>query len=160
MKRLLASAGFLLAALLARSQSLSPEVVASAGGHFGGAGVELSWTLGEMVIETIGGGTTTLTQGFHQVDNSINTIPESFPTLLCTAYPNPAGNTISLQFTEQLKENTIAEIFSLEGKLVWSGQLLSGSMQSQIDLSFLSSGAYHLRLQNTSQSFNTRIIKH
>lgn len=160
MKRLLACAGFLLAALLARSQSISPEVIASAGGHFGGAGVELSWTLGEMIIETIGGGTTTLTQGFHQVDNSINAVPESFPSLLCTAFPNPASTGISLQFSEQLKENTIAEIYSLEGKLVWSGQVLSGSLQTQIDLSILSLGAYQLRLHNTSQTFHTRIIKH
>ncbi len=160
MKRLLASAGFLLTALLARSQSISPEVIASAGEHFGGAGVELSWTLGEMVIETIGGGSATLTQGFHQVDNSINAVPESFPTLSCTAFPNPASNSISILFSEKLKENTQAEIFSLEGKLVWSGQFISGSLQTQIDLSFLASGAYQLRLHNASQTFHTRIIKH
>ncbi|MBP7497474.1 MAG: T9SS type A sorting domain-containing protein [Bacteroidales bacterium] len=50
------------------SQSLSPEVISSAGDFFSGANITLSWTLGEPVIETFSSqdGQIVLTQGFQQ----------------------------------------------------------------------------------------------
>ena len=48
------------------AQSVSPEVVASAGNYFEGTGVSLSWTLGELATETFSNGSIILTQGFQQ----------------------------------------------------------------------------------------------
>ena len=57
----------LLSAPLA-AQSLSPTVIASAGGTGTAGGVTLSWTVGETAVRTLDNGTNILTQGFHQAD--------------------------------------------------------------------------------------------
>ena len=48
------------------AQSVSPEVVASAGDYFEGINASLSWTLGEIATETYSNGGIILTQGFQQ----------------------------------------------------------------------------------------------
>ncbi|MCF8403889.1 MAG: hypothetical protein K9H58_08090 [Bacteroidales bacterium] len=48
------------------SQSVSPEVISSAGDYYQGATVSLSWTLGEIATETYSNGNYILTQGFQQ----------------------------------------------------------------------------------------------
>jgi len=50
----------------AKSQSLSPSVIASSGGYSTGTSASLSWTLGEIATETISNGGYILTQGFQQ----------------------------------------------------------------------------------------------
>lgn len=48
------------------AQSVSPEVVSSAGDYYEGANVSISWTLGEIATETYSSGDIILTQGFQQ----------------------------------------------------------------------------------------------
>ncbi len=48
------------------SQTLSPQVLATAGGYFTGGGNSLSWTLGETFTTTLQGGGVILTQGQQQ----------------------------------------------------------------------------------------------
>jgi len=48
------------------AQSVSPEVVSSAGDYYENANVSLSWTLGEIATETYTNGNIILTQGFQQ----------------------------------------------------------------------------------------------
>jgi len=50
------------------SQSIERDIVASSGDYFEGAGISLSWTLGEVATETYANGNTILTQGFQQPD--------------------------------------------------------------------------------------------
>src|SRR4051812_9015968 len=50
----------------AGAQSLSPKVIASAGGYFTSANASLSWTLGETMGQTFTNGNNVLTQGFQQ----------------------------------------------------------------------------------------------
>ena len=52
--------------VLLNAQSLSPQVIASAGTYAAAGGVSLSWTLGEAFTTTLQGGGTILTQGFQQ----------------------------------------------------------------------------------------------
>jgi len=52
--------------LLTQAQSVSPEVVATAGDYYEGTNVSLSWTLGELATETYTNGNVILTQGFQQ----------------------------------------------------------------------------------------------
>ena len=55
-------------------QSISPEVIASSGDHFTGTDAQLSWTIGELVIDTYTNGSTQLTQGFHQTNLIITNV--------------------------------------------------------------------------------------
>ena len=55
-----------LISFYASAQSLSPQVIASAGGYASSGGVSLSWTLGETFTTTLQNGNNILTQGFQQ----------------------------------------------------------------------------------------------
>ena len=56
----------LIISIVITAQSVSPEVVASAGDYFEGTNASISWTLGEIATETYSNGTIILTQGFQQ----------------------------------------------------------------------------------------------
>ncbi|MFC2176342.1 hypothetical protein ACFLR1_05175, partial [Bacteroidota bacterium] len=64
--KFLTTLAVMLAPVVGMSQSISPEVIASAGGHFDNGTTQLSWTLGEVAIDTYDNGTNIITQGFHQ----------------------------------------------------------------------------------------------
>jgi hypothetical protein len=68
-----------------QAQSLSPEVVATAGDHFATSTAQLSWTLGEPVIETFtDAAATQLTQGFHQTNLMVVAVGDyRLPTGVC-----------------------------------------------------------------------------
>jgi hypothetical protein len=57
-----------LIAVQIQAQSIERSVVANVGGYYEGAGVSVSWTLGEAVTATFSNGNTVLTQGFQQPD--------------------------------------------------------------------------------------------
>lgn len=56
----------LLMPLFMLAQSVSPEVISSAGDYYENGNVSLSWTLGEIATETYTNGNVILTQGFQQ----------------------------------------------------------------------------------------------
>ena len=61
----------ILILFLSGSLLSAQEIVSSNGDTQSAAGYELSWTVGEVVIETLIGGTNSLTQGFHQAENCL-----------------------------------------------------------------------------------------
>lgn len=56
----------LLFPVIITAQSLTPQVISSAGDFYQGSNVSLSWTLGEIATETYDNGNIVLTQGFQQ----------------------------------------------------------------------------------------------
>lgn len=66
MKNILASLLPVLIPAIMMAQSVSPEVVSSAGDYYENGNVSLSWTLGEIATETYTNGNVILTQGFQQ----------------------------------------------------------------------------------------------
>jgi len=57
---------FFASVLICPAQSIERDVVASSGDYYEGANISLSWTLGEIAIETYDNGSNILTQGFQQ----------------------------------------------------------------------------------------------
>jgi hypothetical protein len=95
-----------LAATAASAQSLKPSVIASGGGNYSGASLQVSWTLGETFTETLVGGGQMLTQGFQQVFPSLDLNPLGFTTLC-------AGKTYSVSYTAVLVKNS-GNVFTVQ----------------------------------------------
>ncbi|MBE0654801.1 MAG: hypothetical protein IH594_13445, partial [Bacteroidales bacterium] len=75
------------------------QVVSSGGGSKSATGVQISWTLGEPVIETFSSGSTILTQGFHQSKLSATPVTDLlFPEMELTVFPNPTQDYVIIQF--------------------------------------------------------------
>ena len=90
MNKLFAIALLLFASIPLSSQSISPEVIASAGDvYLIQNGPRLSWTMGESAVETYPIGNTRLTLGFHQMYVQ----PMSVPTTATVT--GPADETTS-----------------------------------------------------------------
>ncbi|MCW3071771.1 MAG: hypothetical protein JWO44_1661 [Bacteroidetes bacterium] len=63
-------------------------------------------------------------------------------------YPNPANDQLNIETSRQLEENAAVEVYSIEGKLVYSYMLLKHQKSMTVDISHLSEGLYFLRVQN------------
>ena len=63
--------------LIGFGQITSPSVISSSGNSYNNGGVNMDYTLGEIVVETQTNTTTILTQGFHQGVIKVNTSVEN-----------------------------------------------------------------------------------
>ena len=67
-----------------------------------------------------------------------------------TCYPNPAHNSINLHFNESLAENSILNIYNINGKLVMARSVPAGTSETTLDINTLWSGLYILELKNNA----------
>ena len=131
------------------------EVIATQGETQVGANGSLEYTIGEVVINTISGGTNDLTQGFHQPMWEIVPIDNPYPEIEVTIYPNP--------MTEQLNIETLAyegltfSLYDDRGRLIAENVLESQLTTIQVDA--LAKGAYFLTLRNESQKLSIKTFK-
>ena len=77
--------------------SMAQQVVSSAGNHHENSSGSLSWTVGEIAVETLSNSELILTQGFHQTKLSVtglDIIEGDVPDI--SAFPNPAQDHINI----------------------------------------------------------------
>ena len=72
-------------------------------------------------------------------------------------YPNPFNNKLKLDFANNISEHTSVSIFNSLGQIVHFDADLN--LEEEIDLSFLASGIYYLKVQNNSEQKVFKIIK-
>lgn len=130
------------------------QVTASAGGYAETGNLNVSWTLGECITETLGNNDFSLCQGFQQNWAVVTAIP-SWKTPFLNVYPNPTEQWI---FIEGCKDKSVVRMYDLSGNLIFENTY----EQSLIELSLydLGSGVYILRVdQNDGKIENFRIVK-
>lgn len=136
------------------------EVISSTGQTQQISGYEISWTLGEPVIETVSKETTVLTQGFHQ-SNLRLTAMDVFPfsDFEGTVFPNPTSDFVIVHLGSSTIHTGLS-LYNFSGKLLQQ-YLITGS-ETYLNLSGYASGTYILKLhqkdKTPAQSF--QIIKH
>lgn len=102
------------------------EVISTAGSHDVGNTVQVSWTVGEPVIETGLNGQYYLTQGMHQ-GNMVVTAISSIANLdfEIKAYPNPVSNQLKLNVKTSNLEGLNYGLYNEKGQLLVSGKVES-----------------------------------
>jgi len=146
MKKLVIAIVSLGATGLVNAQSISPDVVASAGTHFSNGSAQLSWTIGEPVIKTYDNGSNILTQGFHQPDITVTGIHETEMALEgVSVYPNPTDQLLNIRLEGQQNDVSL-NLYDAAGRVVMSDELTSGTALSQFNLTGIANGTYLLRL--------------
>ncbi len=165
---LLSSIFFLSAPLL--SQEIEKDVVSSSGNHYKGNGVSLSWTLGEVMIESYKTSKGSVFQGFHQAGKNIrikrrrinparywksysSTATDSITVDSTTAkvYPNPASEYINIDLSSGWGEGTTIEIVDVFGRKILI-QNMNDLLTIQLDISALKNGLYILQIKNKNSS--------
>ena len=135
------------------------EVISSGGETQSASGYEISWTIGEPMIETFTGGSNILTQGFHQSKLTVTSLTENlYLDIKLKVFPNPTNDFVLIQFNE-LIENSGYSLFNLTGKVLESK--LITSTETRLDLRNYASGQYILKLtKNSTKPLQTfKIIK-
>jgi hypothetical protein len=134
---------------LAGSVVSAQQVVSSNGDSQSAAGVDVSWTVGEAVIETLVGGSTTLTQGFHQTKLTITAVSELLiPGLEIKVFPNPTQDFITIHISEYIEGSTYF-LYDFTGRLLENKLILSAD--TEINLHKYASGQYILKLASKSR---------
>jgi len=148
----------ILSALLLFSSFISAqEVIATQGDYFSNANGSISYTIGEIVIETIISGSNSLTQGFHQTNLTVLGVGDFENNYQVVIFPNPVSTILQLDIDNSSELNY--KIFDLQGRLL-SAKNIENKL-SNINMSNYSKGLYLLALYNESnQKLKTyRIIK-
>jgi hypothetical protein len=122
------------------------EVVSSGGAQARSSGIALSWTLGEIAVETLSNGTLTLTQGFHQSKLSLTGIEETVtPGLLLVAYPNPLATWLNIRIDAGEFSNLEFSLLTLDGKELVKENIRKSL--TQIDMQSYAAGNYLLKIR-------------
>jgi hypothetical protein len=130
--------------ILGKAQSLSPEVISTAGGKMQTATISLDWTLGETAVSrwnTTGGFTT---EGFHQPILEVSLLPEYSSPKVSIA-PNPVQSTLNVLVSDAKQKALFAQLVDIQGRvLVQRTNLSQGN--TEFNLSNLPSGTYFLKV--------------
>jgi hypothetical protein len=139
----------LLLPLLSFSQTITPQVIATAGDFAIGQGFTLAWTVGEVAVASYETPSIRLTEGFHQPDVYVTSIRDEL-NLGVLVYPNPARHSFTLQKGELNPQSLHQlQIIDVMGKIVFEQSLQQDKTKEEIYLfESLSAGTYFIQIRN------------
>ncbi len=149
------------------------DAIASQGAYYSNGGVQLSFTLGEVVTKSFSSPSVDLGQGFQNSSlEGPNSILKLEPNVVVTQpldkdqidseainiYPNPIINNVFVELPE-LDENAQVILYNIQGKEL--GFFALNGINNQLDLSDYAPGLYFLKIhRGTFQSAKTfQVVK-
>jgi hypothetical protein len=144
MKKILLGTTLILSGI-SYSQSASPDVIATAGAHFAIPSMQMSWTLGETVTETVTDGSTTFTQGFQQSNVSLIGVEIVDPMVEISVFPNPISDFLTVEVSGTALNSQFVLIDGA-GKAVLSDKVTA--LTFTIDFTTYAKGVYYLNFKN------------
>ncbi len=139
---------------------LSQEVVAPAGNYHESGNRSISWTLGDVVIETFSAANRQLTQGFQQGDLVVSTLARDvFGDLNIRVFPNPARDLVTLSVDTELQDKVDYMLFSMDGRLI--DRQAVKDRETGIPFEHLERGVYFIRVMRGFHLLATfRVVKY
>jgi hypothetical protein len=138
------------------AQSLCQQVIGANGqSTTTSQGIEIAFTIGQAIGATFSSPVLTLTQGYHQPDlctGVSGTHPGALPVIAPFLYPNPASNTLYFQLTTPFQEQLFLRIIDLNGRVMRLHAMQAGYLETEMDISDLSSGVYRVVFSDKNQN--------
>jgi len=129
------------------SQTLQNDVLASAGDSFTMNNAEVTWTLGESVIESYRAGNIFISEGFHQPLYKFFEISENgSPAFQAIIYPNPATAFIQIDLAGSGDQEDFRLILSTIIGKVLINQSINSKITERLDLSGYSEGILLMKI--------------
>jgi hypothetical protein len=148
---------FLLVTTMGYSQTISKQVIGTAGKTQSNSNFKVSWTTGEPVVGLMTAGGNQLGNGYYPaMDLQALSIDDATLNIEIKLYPNPT--TQSLYVSHPELNSFGIQIVDLNGKQVYSGTI---SKDQPLDVSSYTQGMYLITVENKeSNKKNTyKIIK-
>lgn len=154
MKKILFTLLPLAGAAVVNGQSISPQVIASAGTHYAAGNAQLSWTVGEPVITTVSNGSNIITQGFHQTLLNATAVEEqTVAGINVNVFPNPTQDMLNVNIINNLKDLQM-ELFDMNGKLLQAQKIGAAQGTVQVNMTEYARANYLLRVFAVDGSVN------
>lgn len=137
------------------------EVIPTTGGNASGNGGTSSYTVGQVVYTTNTGTNGSVVQGVQQpyeisVVSGIEQAKDI--NLICTAYPNPATDFLTLNVENYDNENLSYQLFDMSGKLLENRKIIGD--ETTIAMTNRVAAIYFLKVIDNQREIKTfKIIK-
>ena len=145
----------LLSALSLSAQS----AIVPMGGDIEGGSATVSYTIGQIAVQSYGEGTTRIFEGVQQ-PYEIQTIGvDNYPgiTLNAMVYPNPTTSNLQLAISNEDFEGEV-KVFDMNGKYLFSKKIEENT--TEIPMSELATGTYFVNVLNGTQVLKTlKVVK-
>ena len=151
-------------AYAAHAQAIDRSVISASGNTEQTEHLQLEWTLGESITETVQAGDKILTQGFHQPLIRVERQPaESVPgtDFNVNIFPNPTRAYIQLEPSGQNDATYQVRIADVTGRILYDREYDIHQGVQSIDLGDLSSGTYIATITTAESKYplSYKIIK-
>ncbi len=131
-----------------QAQSVSPDVIASAGDFYSNASGSISWTLGEPMGETYTSANNILTQGFQQPWDFGTAVAPGQTPVNADAFPNPTNDIVNIQFGDNSSGLYVIEVFNTLGQNVTAVQFTATpSSRTSVSLYDFADGVYFITVR-------------
>ena len=153
---------YIILCLLFSMKVTAQQVIANAGEFWNNSEGSLSWTIGEVVTETVTTASYQLTQGFQQIQEGYLVLSDNLFLNDITIFPNPFSSEVKIQTNY---EHAVFDliVFDYQNKIVYQNEILFSPACEQltIDLSVLDAGYYYFELTTPLENkrFIQRLIK-
>jgi hypothetical protein len=159
-KRLKLSTVLLLGLGLTISVQAQKTIPAS-GGNASGTGGSVSYTVGQVLYATNTGPDGSVAEGVQQpyeISVVVGIGQAKDINLICTAYPNPATDFLTLEVEIAANENLFFQLYDMMGKLLVSKKLID--IKTTISMADLAPATYFLKVTDNQKIVKTfKIIK-
>ncbi|MBU1012335.1 MAG: T9SS type A sorting domain-containing protein [Bacteroidetes bacterium] len=135
------------------------EVISTGGGYSENGQGSISFSIGEVIIQTIAHGDLCLTQGFCQTNITITAISEiKGLDYELMAYPNPTKNYVILKIGIENLRKLKFILYDANGRLILMKEIISD--ETQIPFNFLIPANYYLKIFDELKELKTfKIVK-
>ena len=138
------------------AQTIDRQLIGNAGGSLSAGNIELSYSVGEAVIQSFTTGSIIVSQGFQQPNSGAgsNTSVSDFSLDdQFSFYPNPVNSTLFLKFKSGSDNLDLAiRVYDLKGVLILQqNEIMNQGAQRIIELNLgrLSTGNYFLQITDS-----------
>ena len=135
----------LITSSISLAQSVTPDVTATAGAHFAIPSIQISWTLGETITQTLSNSSAQLTQGFQQSNISVVGISDYDFSYSVEAFPNPTIDVVRIKLSDNVTDGRLS-IIDPTGKIIHEKEITESDFI--LDFAPYSQGTYFLNLMN------------
>ena len=122
----------------------SPQVISTVGGNWIQNNYNLSFTVGEIAVETHVEQSAILTQGFHQENYQIVNISES-QNYQVSVFPNPTQDQLHISFNVPNNTATI-RMTDVKGNIIYAKPGFLTNEDKTVELTSLAQGVYWLEI--------------
>jgi hypothetical protein len=132
--------------LSSNAQSISPQLLSSAGSTISTPEMRLSWSLGEGFVgdSRSKAGAAVLTAGFHQGNLQVIPIAAQEQQLVKIA-PNPVREILNISAISTDRPSFFAKLVDVQGRILMADFKISGN--AEIDMSAYPAGVYFLSIR-------------